>query len=35
VCKRLKKKEDHPIFMSFGMKKYIVLRTSKKENIDV
>jgi hypothetical protein len=35
ICKKPKKKEDHLIFMNFGVKKFTVQKTSKKEMFDV
>jgi hypothetical protein len=33
--KRPKKKEDHLIFINFGVKKFTLKNTSKKKNFDV
>ena len=35
MCKRPKKKKDHLVFMVFGLKKFIVKKTSKKGKVDV
>jgi hypothetical protein len=34
-CKRSKKREDHLIFINFGVKKFTLKNTPKKENFDV
>jgi hypothetical protein len=34
-CKRPKKREDHLIFINFGVKKFTLKNTPKKENFDV
>jgi hypothetical protein len=33
-CKRPKKREDHLVFINFGVKKFIVKNTHKKRNFD-
>jgi hypothetical protein len=35
ICKRYKKKEDHLIFMNCEMKKFVVIKTPKKENRNI
>jgi hypothetical protein len=34
-CKSPKKRKDHLIFINFGVKKFTVKNTQKKENFDV
>jgi hypothetical protein len=34
-CKRPKKREDHLIFINFGVKKFILKNTQKKKNFEV
>jgi hypothetical protein len=34
-CKRSKKREEHIVFINFGVKKFIVENTPQKKNFDI